>query len=212
MEMASGAVFTARITIAPVDNSAAIANPHIVQVYDTGEFDGLDYLVMEYVHGVNLRYEMNQQGTFSVRETLRIIGETLDGLASRMEPAAPWQFISGYYQYRQQLTSLNSLLNENNALPPLANFKDSSGDAPRTLVLVIGESTQRGRMSLYGYPRATTPKLDAIRDQLQVFDNVVTPRPYTIEALQQVLTFADQENPDAYLNTPSLVSVMKQAG
>lgn len=63
-------------------SAAAIANPHIVQVYDTGEFDGLDYLVMEYVHGVNLRYEMNQQGTFSVREMLRIIGETLDGLAS----------------------------------------------------------------------------------------------------------------------------------
>lgn len=37
---------------------------------------------MEYVHGVNLRYEMNQQVTFSVRETLRIVGETLDGLAS----------------------------------------------------------------------------------------------------------------------------------
>ena len=63
-------------------SAAAIANPHIVQVYDTGEFDGLDYLVMEYVHGVNLRYEMNQQVTFSVRETLRIVGETLDGLAS----------------------------------------------------------------------------------------------------------------------------------
>ncbi len=53
-----------------------------MQVYDTGEFDGLDFLVMEYVHGVNLRYEMNQQVTFSVRETLRIVGETLDGLAS----------------------------------------------------------------------------------------------------------------------------------
>lgn len=63
-------------------SAAAIANPHIVQVYDTGEFNGLDYLVMEYVHGVNLRYEMNQQGTFSVRETLRVVGETLDGLAS----------------------------------------------------------------------------------------------------------------------------------
>ncbi|PGP53975.1 hypothetical protein CN998_33350, partial [Bacillus cereus] len=36
--------------------------------------------------------------------------------------------------------------------------------------------------------------------------------PYTIEALQQVLTFADEENPDLYLKTPSLVSVMKQAG
>ncbi|PLS25927.1 PASTA domain-containing protein [Bifidobacterium imperatoris] len=64
------------------NSAAAIANPHIVQVYDTGEFNGLDFLVMEYVHGINLRHEMNVQGTFSVRETLRIIAETLDGLAS----------------------------------------------------------------------------------------------------------------------------------
>ncbi|NMN00372.1 serine/threonine protein kinase [Bifidobacterium sp. DSM 109958] len=63
-------------------SAAAIANPHIVQVYDTGEFDGLDYLVMEYVHGVNLRHDMNAEGTFSVRETLRVVGEILDGLAA----------------------------------------------------------------------------------------------------------------------------------
>ncbi|NMN02239.1 protein kinase domain-containing protein [Bifidobacterium panos] len=63
-------------------SAAQIANPHIVQVYDAGETNGLAYLVMEYVHGVNLRHEMNRQRTFSVRETLRIIGETLDGLAS----------------------------------------------------------------------------------------------------------------------------------
>ncbi|RSX50733.1 protein kinase domain-containing protein [Bifidobacterium callimiconis] len=63
-------------------SAAAIANPHIVQIYDTGEFEGLDYLVMEYVHGVNLRYEMNRQRVLSVRETLRIVGEVLDGLAA----------------------------------------------------------------------------------------------------------------------------------
>lgn len=63
-------------------SAAAISNPHIVQVYDTGEYEGLDYLVMEYVHGVNLRYEMNTQGTFSVRDTLRVLAQTLDGLAS----------------------------------------------------------------------------------------------------------------------------------
>ena len=63
-------------------SAAAIANPHIVQVYDTGETDGLDYLVMEFVHGVNLRHEMNEQRTFTVRETLRIVAETLDGLAA----------------------------------------------------------------------------------------------------------------------------------
>lgn len=141
--------------------------------------------------------------------------KTLNGMASRMEPAAPWQFITGYYQYRQQLTSLNKLLSANNALPPLANLKDSSGDAPRTLVLVIGESTQRGRMSLYGYPRETTPELDALDKNdknLTVFNDVVTSRPYTIEILQQALTFANEKNPDLYLTKPSLMNMMKQAG
>ncbi|RSX55777.1 serine/threonine protein kinase [Bifidobacterium dolichotidis] len=63
-------------------SAASIANPHIVQVYDFGEFNGLDYLVMEYVRGSNLRQDMQRQHTYSVRDTLRIIGEVLDGLAS----------------------------------------------------------------------------------------------------------------------------------
>lgn len=143
------------------------------------------------------------------------VEKTFSGLTSRMEPAAPWQFVIGYYQYRRQLTNLNSLLDKNNALPPLANMKDSSGNLPRTLVLVIGESTQRGRMSLYGYPRETTPELDALHKSdpnLTVFNNVVTSRPYTIEILQQALTFGNEKNPDLYLTKPSLMNMMKQAG
>ncbi|HFZ8996782.1 TPA: phosphoethanolamine transferase CptA [Citrobacter freundii] len=145
----------------------------------------------------------------------KTIEQALDRQISRMEPAAPWQLISGYYQYRHQLNSLNRLLNANDALPPLANFKDNSGNAPRTLVLVIGESTQRGRMSLYGYPRETTPELDALHKtdpHLTVFNNVVTSRPYTIEILQQALTFANEKHPDLYLTKPSLMNMMKQAG
>lgn len=141
--------------------------------------------------------------------------KTLNVLYSRMEPAAPWQFVIGYSEYQRQLTALNNLLSQNHALPPLENFKDNSGDAPRTLVLVIGESTQRGRMSLYGYPRKTTPELDALRNsdpKLSVFTNVVTSRPYTIEILQQALTFANEQEPDLYLSKPSLMNMMKQAG
>lgn len=44
--------------------------------------------------------------------------------------------------------------------------------------------------------RATTPELDALHKsdpQLTVFNDVVTSRPYTIEILQQALTFADQQ-------------------
>lgn len=143
------------------------------------------------------------------------VKRALISLSGRLEPAAPWQFVLGYVEYRHQLASLTKLLSSNNALPPLANLQDSSGSAPRTLVLVIGESTQRNHMSLYGYPRETTPELDKMHKtdkNLTVFNHVVTSRPYTIEILQQALTFADEKNPDLYLTKPSLMNLMKQAG
>lgn len=136
----------------------------------------------------------------------------IDGFETRVEPAVPWQMIVAYRRYTQQLDNMQGMLDNASKIPPLSNFKDSMAGQPSTLVLVIGESTNRQRMSLYGYPRKTTPELDKLRDQLDVFDNVITPRPYTIEALQQVLTFADEDHPDLYLKTPSIVSMMKQAG
>ena len=131
---------------------------------------------------------------------------------ARLEPAVPWQLVLGYRQYREQLGNMQGMLSDVAKIAPLKNLKTTLGEQPATLVLVIGESTNRQRMSLYGYPRNTTPNLDKLRNEMLVFDDVVTPRPYTIEALQQVLTFADEQNPDLYLKTPSIVSVMKQAG
>jgi heptose-I-phosphate ethanolaminephosphotransferase len=138
--------------------------------------------------------------------------QALEKFEARVEPAVPWQLVVGYRKYLEQLSDMQSLLADNAKIAPLQNMLDQHAGLPSTLVLVLGESTNRQRMSLYGYPRATTPKLDKLRDQLAVFDNVVTPRPYTIEALQQVLTFADEQNPDAYLTTPSIMNMMKQAG
>ena len=138
--------------------------------------------------------------------------EAVDVLQKRFEPAVPWQIFFGYTQYRQQLANMQELLEQNSKIPPLNNLKDATGGLPATLVLVIGESTNRQHMSLYGYGRPTTPKLDAMRKELAVFSRVVSPRPYTIEALQQILTFADQESPDLYLTQPSLLNMMKQAG
>lgn len=132
-------------------------------------------------------------------------------LMSRLEPAAPWNLIVGYKRYLAQLNNMEKLLAYNHHLAPLENFELDTEAMPDTLVLVIGESTNRQRMSLYGYPRATTPQLDAIRDELTVFNNVITPRPYTIEALQQVLSFSDQKHPNAFFNQPTLLNMMKQA-
>jgi heptose-I-phosphate ethanolaminephosphotransferase len=148
------------------------------------------------------------------KQTLRTgsLAKGFEKFESRVEPAVPWQMLVAYRRYTEQLENMQGMLHSTSKIAPLRNLQDTMANEPATLVLVIGESTNRQRMSLYGYPRETTPELDKLKDQLSVFDNVITPRPYTIEALQQVLTFADEENPDLYLSTPSLVSMMKQAG
>jgi heptose-I-phosphate ethanolaminephosphotransferase len=138
---------------------------------------------------------------------------TID-LQKRLEPAAPWQLLMGYLQYRHQLVKVEEFLANNKGHPPLDDLADANGDTPRTLVLVIGESTTSQRMSLYGYSRPTTPRLDALaaRGELTVFRDVIASCPYTIEILRQALSFANQLEPDRYLTEPNIVNLMKQAG
>ncbi|HGN1705979.1 TPA: phosphoethanolamine transferase CptA [Providencia rettgeri] len=135
---------------------------------------------------------------------------------SKLAYAAPWQFVSGYFLYKNQLANMEELIHDNSKIPPLENFVDANGNTPRTFVLVIGESTSRDRMSLYGYKRPTTPELDELAkdypNNLSVFNDVVTSRPYTIEALQQILTFATQTEPELFNSRPSIMNMMKQAG
>lgn len=136
-------------------------------------------------------------------------------LLTRMETTVPWQLINSYLAYRSQLKNMEDILNHLDTLPPVENLKDANGNTPRTLVLVIGESTTRNRMSIYGYGRNTTPQIEQFKKDnadFVVFNDVVSSRPYTIEILQQALTFADEKHPDLYLKTPSLINLMKQAG
>lgn len=86
---------------------------------------------------------------------------------SKLAYAAPWQFVSGYFLYKNQLANMEELIRDNSKIPPLENFADANGNTPRTFVLVIGESTSRDRMSLYGYSRQTTPELDQLENSIQ---------------------------------------------
>ena len=86
------------------------------------------------------------------------------------------------------------------------------------VVLVIGESTQRGKMSLYGYELPTTPLLENLKRQksqnLLVFNDVISSQGSTYESLTQVLSFANQENAEnsqwyEYLN---MIDAMRLGG
>jgi predicted Ser/Thr protein kinase len=58
---------------------ARMNHPNIVTVYDFGERDGVYYLLMEYVDGVNLRHTL-RAGNLQPREALAIVPQICDAL------------------------------------------------------------------------------------------------------------------------------------
>ena len=119
-----------------------------------------------------------------------------------------------YHQYVQQLDAMQAMqqaLTAAMAAPREWNVRYAGEDA-RTVILVIGESTNRASMSLYGYARATTPRLDAMRANLLVFNDVISPASSTVESMMSMLTPADLASPDAWMAKPNLLMLAEAAG
>jgi len=89
---------------------------------------------------------------------------------------------------------------------------DYVGPEQQTVVLVLGESVNRSNWSLYGYQRATTPRLDAHRDQMLVFRNAQSADAVTVQSLLKMLTPATREAPDAWLTEPNVLAMARRAG
>lgn len=63
----------------------------------------------------------------------------------------------------------------------------------QTCILILGESGSRNHMSLYGYNRKTTPKLDK-RDDIVVYTDVISPHSNTINSILSILSESNLEN------------------
>ena len=94
---------------------------------------------------------------------------------------------------------------------PAASTVES--DAAVDVVMVVGESASRERLSLYGYELATSPRLDAIKDSLIIFDDVIGTSTVTVVNMRRILTFLNDTDDDAdWSQSPMLVALMNQAG
>ncbi len=61
--------------------AARLSHPNIVSTYDTGDDDGVAYIVMELIEGPTLRHLIDQQGGLPVADVIRIgkqVGDALD--------------------------------------------------------------------------------------------------------------------------------------
>ncbi|MBQ7153988.1 MAG: sulfatase-like hydrolase/transferase [Synergistaceae bacterium] len=79
------------------------------------------------------------------------------------------------------------------------------------VVFILGESTDRNRISLYGYSLLTSPKLSQ-REGLYVFSDVVSPHSHTNAVLQKLFTFCRYGSKSKWYMYTSLFSILKSAG
>ena len=84
------------------------------------------------------------------------------------------------------------------------------------IILIIGESTQRNYMQIYGYDLPTTPNLNELvrAENLFIFDDVISPKTSTSATLQLVLTFSNYENSHIlpWYEQMNLIDAMKLLG
>ena len=128
-----------------------------------------------------------------------------------------WKFkaenilFTGYSSYQEYIvTKKNLRSNLAQETSTVFNVLSTNKD-PQTYVVIIGESTSRWHMQLYGYKRETNPLLSEIKGELAVFDSVITPDVHTILALEKALTLSNTKKPNIQPNG-SVVQLANQAG
>lgn len=114
--------------------------------------------------------------------------------------------MSSWQRERHRWTSRDNMVNQLQL-----SVRDANRQAP-LVVVVIGESTTRHHMGIYGYSRPTTPSLSAMRDDLLVFSDVISPTAHTIPAVMG--TLCSKRLPPGSIICPhaTLIDLAKGAG
>jgi arylsulfatase A-like enzyme len=74
------------------------------------------------------------------------------------------------------------------SLAVLGAFNFSSDRGRPNIVLISLDTLRADRLSSYGYARATSPTIDALAQQSALFENAITPAPWTLPAHVSMLS------------------------
>ena len=80
------------------------------------------------------------------------------------------------------------------------------------VIFILGESTDRNHMSLYGYNLETTPLLDARKKQkeLAVFDDTISCANSTAAAMSMLFNFAEKGHENKWYTYPNIFDILKR--
>lgn len=62
--------------------AAQLTHPHILPLHESGEASGLLFYIMPYIEGESLRDKLNREGELPIAETVRMLRDVVDALAS----------------------------------------------------------------------------------------------------------------------------------
>lgn len=138
-------------------------------------------------------------GFFSIMKLTGIIEQNL-----------PYLLVKTSTQYKKESNNVKLY----DLTTKVGSFKNSirkRNDNEETFVIVIGNSHTKNKMSIYGYDRPTNPKLEAIKDELVIFDKVISPSTNNKKALERVLTLSNYEDSTATVKG-SVVQLFNSVG
>ncbi len=107
----------------------------------------------------------------------------------------PYLFARSYILYQKESKELDFYKKNKNGNFESVAVKPSS--AQQVYVLVLGESTTKSHLGVYDYARPTTPLLSAQKDDLLLFQDVISPNTYSVASVTKLLTLANYEYPKA---------------
>jgi len=112
--------------------------------------------------------------------------------------------ISYASQYRAETKAFKEVLSRRRMNP----IQAASAQASVDVIIIIGESTARSHMGLYGYHRDTTPRLqarlEAADNHMVVFSDVISSHSHTVPALASAMTSSGASEEQEFFSQDSI--------
>lgn len=112
-----------------------------------------------------------------------------------------------YYKEQKKLTAQMKLRKDKKLDATFVGKKDE-----QNIILIIGESMSKYHVPFYGYKRNTMPQLSKIKDELFIFNNVISPATQTRESILRMLTMAAENDENPFYEKASVIKAANEAG
>lgn len=121
----------------------------------------------------------------------------------------PYLFLRSFIIYQNESKEFDVYKNNKNG--NFKNIQKIPSNHKEVYVLVLGESTTKSHLGIYGYDRPTTPQLRSKKDEIILFQDVISPHTYSIGAVTKLLTLANYEDPKVS-SQGSIIQLLNAAG